>query len=147
MSNATAGTPATFSIQGVTLTLPATGVTLPSDGTYVEVVARLVNGVLTVVRVGNDDNRAQRSFEVYGTTPCATGSSDLMASFTLTLRNGTTTTVDGRTATIELENGVSMTSGQANAQCFVEVKGAVTSTNTVTATRIEVKARTVPTAN
>ncbi|MDI1351083.1 DUF5666 domain-containing protein [Aquabacterium sp.] len=147
VSSATVGTPSTFSIQGVTLTLPATGVTLPTNGTYVEVVARLVNGVLTVVRIGSEDNRAQRSFELYGTTPCATGSSDLMTSFPLTLRNGTTTTVDGRTATIELENSVSMTSGLANAQCFVEVKGAVTSTNTVTATRIEVKARTVTPAN
>lgn len=147
VSSATVGTPSTFSIQGVTLTLPATGVTLPTNGTYVEVVARLVNGVLTVVRIGNEDNRAQRSFELYGTTPCATGSSDLMTSFPLTLRNGTTTTVDGRTATIELENSVSMTSGLANAQCFVEVKGAVTSINTVTATRIEVKARTVTPAN
>ena len=147
VSSATVGTPSTFSIQGVTLTLPASGVTLPTNGTYVEVVARLVNGVLTVVRIGSEDNRAQRSFELYGTTPCATGSSDLMTSFPLTLRNGTTTTVDGRTATIELENSVSMTSGLANAQCFVEVKGAVTSTNTVTATRIEVKARTVTPAN
>ncbi len=147
VSSATVGTPSTFSIQGVTLTLPATGVTLPTNGTYVEVVARLVNGVLTVVRIGSEDNRAQRSFELYGTTPCATGSSDLMTSFPLTLRNGTTTTVDGRTATIELENSVSMTSGLANAQCFVEVKGAVTSINTVTATRIEVKARTVTPAN
>lgn len=146
VSSATPGTPSTFSIQGVTLTLPATGVVLPTNGTYVEVVARLVNGVLTVVRVGNEDNRAQRSFEVYGTTPCATGSSDLMASFALTLRNGTTTTVDGRTANIELENGVSMTSGLANAQCFVEVKGAA-SNGTVAATRIEVKARTVPAVN
>jgi|GEM_PF-2312390 len=147
VSSATVGTPSTFSIQGVTLTLPASGVTLPTNGTYVEVVARLVNGVLTVVRIGSEDNRAQRSFELYGTTPCATGSSDLMTSFPLTLRNGTTTTVDGRTATIELENSVSMTSGLANAQCFVEVKGAVISTNTVTATRIEVKARTVTPAN
>lgn len=149
VSSATVGTPSTFSIQGVTLTLPnvTPALTLPTNGTYVEVVARMVSGVLTVVRIGNEDNRAQRSFELYGTTPCATGSSDLMTSFPLTLRNGTTTTVDGRTATIELENSVSMTSGLANAQCFVEVKGAVTSTNTVTATRIEVKARTVTPAN
>lgn len=146
VSSATAGTPSTFSIQGVTLTLPVSGVTLPANGAYVEVVARLVNGVLTVVRIGNEDNRAQRSFEVYGTTPCATGSSDLMANFTLTLRNGTTTTVDGRNATIGLDNGVSMTSGLASAQCFVEVKGAA-SNGTVTATRIEVKARNVPPAN
>jgi len=149
VSSATVGTPSTFSIQGVTLTLPnvTPALTLPTNGTYVEVVARMVSGVLTVVRIGNEDNRAQRSFELYGTTPCATGSSDLMTSFPLTLRNGTTTTVDGRTATIELENSVSMTSGLANAQCFVEVKGAVTSINTVTATRIEVKARTVTPAN
>lgn len=141
VSNATAGTPATFSIQGVTLTLPASGVTLPTNGTYVEVVARMASGVLTVVRIGSDDRNAPRSFELYGATPCVNGSSDLMTSFPLTLRNGTTTTVDGRNATIELENGVSMTSGLANAQCFVEVKGAVTSTNTVTATKIEVKSR------
>lgn len=143
VSNATAGTPSTFSIQGVTLTLPATGVSLPTNGTYVEVVARMVSGVLTVVRIGNEDNRAQRSFELYGTADCANGSSDLMGSFTLTLRNGTSTTVDGRTATIELENGVSMTSGLTNAKCFVEVKGAA-SNGTVTATQIEVKARAVP---
>ncbi len=146
VSSATVGTPSTFSIQGVTLALPASGVTLPTNGTYVEVVARLANGVLTVVRIGSDDRNAPRSFELYGTTPCATGSSDLMASFILTLRNGTTATVDGRTATIELENGVSMTSGLVSAQCFVEVKGSA-SNGAVTATRIEVKARTVPTAN
>ena len=143
VSSATPGTPATFSIQGVTLTLPATGVSLPADGTYVEVVARMVSGVLTVVRIGNEDNRAQRSFELYGTADCANGSSDLMSTFTLTLRNGTSTSVDGRAATIELENGVSMTSGLTNAKCFVEVKGAA-SNGTVSATQIEVKARAVP---
>lgn len=144
VSNATSGTPSTFSIQGVTLTLPTSGVTLPSNGTYVEVVARMVSGVLTVVRIGNEDNRAQRSFELYGTTPCANGSSDLMINgFTLTLRNGSTATVDGRAATITLENGVSMTTGLTGAQCFVEVKGAVSS-GTVSATQIEVKARAVP---
>jgi Domain of unknown function (DUF5666) len=140
VSNATVGTSSTFSIQGVTLTLPASGVTLPTNGTYVEVVARMVSGVLTVVRIGSDDRNAPRSFELYGTTPCVNGSSDLMTSFPLTLRNGTTTTVDGRSATIELEDGVRMTSGLADAQCFVEVKGAVNS-GTVTATKIEVKSR------
>ncbi len=156
---ASGATPATFSIQGVTLTvplLPVNGVALtaPADGTYVEVVARRdsVSGLLIVVRIGSDDRNAPRSFELYGTTPCLNGSSDLMmVSFPLTLRNGTTTTVDGHTAVITLEDGVRMTSSlgtvQNPAECFVEVKGAVTSTNTVTATRIEVKARTVTPAN
>lgn len=150
---ASGATPATFSIQGVTLTvplLPVNGVTLtaPADGTYVEVVASRdrVSGLLTVVRIGSDDRNAPRSFELYGTTPCPNGSSDLMmVSFPLTLRNGTTTTVDGHTAVITLEDGVRMTSSlgtvQNPEQCFVEVKGAVTSTNTVTATKIEVKSR------
>lgn len=142
VSNATVSTPATFSIQGVTLTLPA-NLSLPANGRYVEVIARLVSDVLTVVRLENEDNRGQRSFEVYGTTPCAAGSSDLMSTFTLTQRNGSTTSVDGRNAVIELEDRVSMSSGLTGAECFVEVKGAVTSTNTVTATRIEVKARSV----
>lgn len=156
---ASGAAPATFSVQGVTLTLPAPNppsnqpLALPVDGTYVEVVARMNSGVLTVERIGSDDRNAPRSFELYGTTPCRNGSSDLMMpSFLLALRNGTTTTVDGRSAVITLENGVdSMTTSlgtvQNPAQCFIEVKGAVTSTNTVTATRIEVKARTVPAAN
>jgi len=149
VSNATAASgasPATFSVQGVTLTLPASGVTLPANGAYVEVVASMVNGVLTVVRIGSEGGIGERSFELYGTAPCAAGSSDLMASFALTLRNGTSTTVDGRAATIDLEDGVRMTAGVPNAQCFVEVKGAA-SNGVVSATRIEVKARTVPAVN
>lgn len=148
VSNATPGTPSTFSIQGVTLTLPASGVALPANGTYVEVIARLVNGVMTVVNLGNEDNRGLRSFEVYGTTPCTNGSSDLMvSSFTLTQGSGTTTstaTVDGRNAVIELENGVSMAAATSGtAQCLVEVKGAVNSSGAIAATRIEVKSRTL----
>lgn len=148
VSNATPGMPSTFSIQGVTLTLPASGVALPANGTYVEVIARLVNGVMTVVNLGNEDNRGLRSFEVYGTTPCTNGSSDLMvSSFTLTQGSGTTTstaTVDGRNAVIELENGVSMAAATSGtAQCLVEVKGAVNSSGAIAATRIEVKSRTL----
>lgn len=154
VSNATAAsgtapvTPATFSIQGVTLTLPASGVTLPANGTYVEVIARLVNGVMTVVNIGNEDNRALRSFEVYGTTSCTNGSSDLMVSgFTLTQGSGSTTstaTVDGRNAVIDLENGVNMAAATSGtAQCLVEVKGAVNSSGAIAATRIEVKSRTL----
>jgi len=145
VSAASPDTPSTFSVQGLTITVP-NGKTRPTIGRYVEVVAQQVNGVLTLVKAENEDNRASRSFEVYGTTPCAAGSSDLMGTFTLTLRNGTSTAVDGRNASISLEDGVSMTSGLANAQCLVEVKGAVSS-NTITATRIEVKARTAPAAN
>jgi Domain of unknown function (DUF5666) len=145
VSVASPDTPSTFSVQGLTITVP-NGKTRPTIGRYVEVVAQQVNGVLTLVKAENEDNRASRSFEVYGTTPCAAGSSDLMGTFTLTLRNGTNTAVDGRNASISLEDGVSMTSGLANAQCLVEVKGAVSS-NTITATRIEVKARTASAAN
>lgn len=152
VSAANPDTATTFSIQGVTVSV-ASASSRPVNGAYVEVVASMVNGVLTVVRIGSDDRNAPRSFELYGTTPCRNGSSDLMMpSFLLALRNGTTTTVDGRSAVITLENGVdSMTTSlgtvQNPAQCFIEVKGAVTSTNTVTATRIEVKARTVPAVN
>ena len=150
VSNATAasgGTPATFSIQGVTLTLPASGVTLPANGTYVEVIARLVNGVMTVVNLGSGSDGA-RGFEVYGTTPCTNGSSDLMVSaFTLTLGSGGTTstaTVDGRNAVIDLENGANMAAATSGtAQCLVEVKGAVNSSGAIAATRIEVKSRTL----
>ena len=138
-------TATTFSIQGVTVAV-ANASSRPVNGAYVEVVASMVNGVLTVVRIGSDDRNAPRSFELYGTTPCVNGSSDLMTSFSLTLRNGTSATVDGRSATIELENGVNMTSGLTNAQCFVEVKGAA-SNGTVTATQIEVKSRTVVAPN
>jgi hypothetical protein len=35
---------------------------------------------LTVVRLENEDNRGQCGFEINGITPCAVGSSDLMAS-------------------------------------------------------------------
>lgn len=150
VSAANPDTATTFSIQGVTVSV-ASASSRPANGAYVEVVASMVNGVLTVVRIGSDDRNAPRSFELYGTTPCLSGSSDLMVSFPLTLRNGTTTTVDGRNAIIELEDGVrnmttSLGTVQNPAQCFVEVKGAVNS-GTVTATKIEVKARTVPTAN
>ncbi len=150
VSTANPDTATTFSIQGVTVSV-ASASSRPANGAYVEVVASMVNGVLTVVRIGSDDRNAPRSFELYGTTPCLSGSSDLMVSFPLTLRNGTTTTVDGRNAIIELEDGVrnmttSLGTVQNPAQCFVEVKGAVNS-GTVTATTIEVKSRTVPTAN
>lgn len=60
----------------------------------------------------------------------------------LTLLNGCATSVDGRAAVIELEDRVNMSSGQAGAECFAEVKGAVT--NTVTVTRIKVKPRVAP---
>lgn len=149
VSNATAasgGSPATFSIQGVTLTIEASsGVALPANGSYVEVIARLVDGVITVVNIGGSG--AQRSFEVYGTASCTNGSSDLMSSgFSLTLSNGSTATVDGRTATIELESGVSMAAATSGtARCLVEVKGAVNS-GVITATGIEVKSRTLSTA-
>lgn len=149
VSNATAasgGSPATFSIQGVTLTIAASsGVALPANGSYVEVIARLVDGVITVVNIGGSG--AQRSFEVYGTASCTNGSSDLMSSgFSLTLSNGSTATVDGRTATIELESGVSMAAATSGtARCLVEVKGAVNS-GVITATGIEVKSRTLSTA-
>lgn len=143
--------PATFSIQGVTLTLPAElGVPLPGNGTYVEVIARLVNGVLTVVNLGSGSDGA-RGFEVYGTTPCTNGSSDLMGgSFTLTTqRSGSTTstaTVDGRYAVIKLENEVRMAAATpGTALCLVEVKGAVNSSGAIAATLIEVKSRTITT--
>lgn len=131
----------TFSVQGVSVAVPV-GVTVPAVGAYIEVLAQLSNGTLTLVRSSTGDDRIGRDFEVHGTASCTQGSADLMATFNLTLRNGTATSVNGRNAVIELEDNVDMTVSNSGARtCVVEVKGTPTSGG-ITATKIEVKSRT-----
>lgn len=130
----------TFSVQGVTVAVPA-GITVPSVGSYIEVLAQLSNGALTLVRSSTGDDRVGRDFEVYGTASCTQGSVDLMTTFNLTLRNGTATSVNGRNAVIELEDNVDMTVANSGTRtCLVEVKGTPTAGG-ITATKIEVKSR------
>jgi hypothetical protein len=145
VSGATAATGsslATFAVQGVTISIASgSALSLPADASYVEVRAQLVNGVLTATAIETARSTAAKPFEVYGTVPCPNGSSDLSTTFTLTLRNASTTTVNGAAATIKAERGVSLTSVVANASCLVEVKGTSGGTSAVTASVIEVKSR------
>lgn len=131
----------TFSVQGVTVKLPnLPSFNLPVEGAYVEVVATQVNGVLTAVRIGSSESRP---FEVFGTTACTNGISDLQGTFALTLPVGTVS-VDGSTARIEAEDGVNLSASTSPKSCLLEVKGTMTTvsgTKTIAATKIEIKRR------
>jgi hypothetical protein len=137
--------PNTFVVQGVTVAMGANTLgTLPTVGSYVEVLAKQVNGVLTAVRVSTPSGtQAARAFEVYGTAPCTAGTADLRGSFTLALRSGTLA-VDGSAATIETGRDVDMSAADTTKQCVLEVKGTmdtVNSVRTLKATVIEVLKR------
>lgn len=135
---------ATFDVQGVTVSLAnGSSLSLPANGTYVEVSAGLQAGVLTASRIGieGDGATTARAFEVYGTAPCTNGAADLSGIFTLTLRNGgSTVQVNASQARVSTENGVSLSTVVNNASCMVEVKG-LSSAGTINASKVEVKAR------
>lgn len=129
----------TFSVQGVTVKAPLL-LTLPTEGSYVEVIAVQINGVLTAVHIGSS---ATRPFELFGTTLCTHGVTDLQATFALTLPVNTVS-VDGSAARIVVENLVDMSAATSPKTCLLEVKGNVTTVGgvkTIAATRIEVKRR------
>jgi len=133
----------TFSVQGVTVTA-ANGLTLPTDGSYVEVIATQINGVLTAVHISG--NNSTKPFEVFGLASCTNGASDLRTTFTLTLPLGSVS-VDGSNALLDTDRGVTLTPSDTPKTCLVEVKGTASTVNgvkTITATKIEVKARRAP---
>ncbi len=149
VSSATAATDsaaATFVVQGVTVTIASgSGLSLPSDGSYVEVKAHSVDGVLTAdeIELHHQAGTPSRSFEVYGTASCTNGSSDLSGNFTLSVRGGSVS-VDASNATLDLSKNVSMTASDTAKTCLVEVKGTLSTVNNVkvlTASEVEVKAR------
>jgi hypothetical protein len=146
VSNATAASGsslATFDVQGARISIASDSVlTLPADASYVEVRAALVDGVLTATSIETSSNASAKAFEVYGTVPCPNGSSDLSTTFTLTLRNGSTSSVNGSAATIKAEDGVSLSGVVGDASCRVEVKGTGGGSSAITASVIEVKSRT-----
>jgi len=147
---ASGSTPASFVVQGVTITIASTSsLSLPADGAYVEVKAHNVSGVLTAdeIKTQHDVSTTPRSFEVYGVAPCPTGTAaDFKATngFTLTLRDHHTATVLGASATVDVDSHVtSGSTADATKVCVVEVKGTMdaTAARTIDATQIEVKAR------
>lgn len=133
----------TFSVQGVTVTVP-NGLSLPTDGSYVEVIATQINGVLTAVHISG--SATAKPFEVFGLASCTNGASDLRTTFTLTLPLGSVS-VDGSNALLDTDRGVILTPSDTPKVCLVEVKGTASTVNgvkTITATKIEVKARRAP---
>ncbi|HET8869600.1 MAG TPA: DUF5666 domain-containing protein [Aquabacterium sp.] len=131
----------TFSVQGVTVTVPNLPMfNMPTEGAYVEVIATQINGVLTAVRISGSESRP---FEVFGTAACTNGTSDLQGTFALTLPLGTVS-VDGSAARIEAEDWVNLAASGTPKTCLLEVKGTMTSVNgtkTIAATKIEIKRR------
>lgn len=132
----------TFSVQGVTVKVPnLPAFSLPTEGSYVEVIATQINGVLTAVHISGSNS--PKPFEVFGTASCTNGVSDLKTTFSLTLPLGSVA-VDGSNATIEAERGVNLTASDSAKTCLLEVKGTLSSVNgvkTLAATKIEVLAR------
>ncbi|MGE5452990.1 MAG: DUF5666 domain-containing protein [Acidobacteriota bacterium] len=129
----------TFSVQGVTVKVPLL-LAMPTDGSYVEVVATQINGVLTALRIGSNTTRP---FELFGTTACTGGVTDLQTTFALALPVNTVA-VNGSAARIVVENLVDMSASTSPKTCLLEVKGSMTtvgSVKTLAATRIEVKRR------
>lgn len=138
--SAAAGT--TFVVQGVTVTLSSGA--LPAVGSYVEVKARLVNGILTAHEVSGQTTTSASRFETYGTTACNNGLSDLrVSSFTLLTTTQGTLAVNGSNASqVEYDDDV-RTVAVGTYSCFLEVEGTV-SNGVIQATKIEVKRRTAP---
>ncbi len=135
----------TFVVQGVTVKIASVVglpvLTLPTEGAYVEVLATQINGVLTAVRLQSPST--PRPFEVFGTTLCTNGVSDLQTNFALTLL-ARTVNVDGRNATIKAEERVNLAASDTPKTCLLEVKGTSSTTagvTTIAATKIEIKRR------
>lgn len=133
----------TFSVQGVTVKVPSISpFNLPTEGSYVEVLATQINGVLTAVTVRGAG--IVKPFEVYGLAACTNGVSDLQGTFAMTVLPVGTVSVDGSTATIKAEDRVNLAASVSPKTCVVEVKGTMTTVNevkTLKASRIEIKAR------
>ena len=137
---ATLETAATFVVQGVTVTL-SSGVP-PVVGSYVEVKAHLLNGVLTAHEVENKSGTTSSRFETYGTAACGNGLSDLrLNSFILTTSQGSLTVNGSAAREVKYDDDASNTTGTGSYSCFVEVEGNV-SAGVIQATKIEVKQRT-----
>ena len=133
----------TFSVQGVTVTVPNL-LTMPTEDSYVEVIATQINGVLTAVHISGSS--VAKPFEVFGLASCTNGASDLQGTFNLTLPLGSVS-VNGSAATLETDRGITLTPSDTAKTCLVEVKGTATTVNgvkTIAATKIEVKARRAP---
>lgn len=132
----------TFSVQGVTVKVPALSpFSIPTEGSYVEVVAAQIQGQLTAVVIRGSS--VAKPFEVHGLAACTNGVPDLQGTFALTLPVGTVA-VDGSTATIKAEDRVNLAASVSPKTCALEVKGTMTTVNevkTLKATRIEIKAR------
>jgi hypothetical protein len=83
---------------------------------------------------------------VFGLASCTNGASDLRTTFTLTLPLGSVS-VDGSNALLDTDRGVTLSPSDTPKVCLVEVKGTAATVNgvkTITATKIEVKARRAP---
>jgi len=145
---ASGGNPATFVVQGVTVTIAgSSSLTLPTNGSYVEVKAQAdASGVLTAseIKTQQQVSVVPRSFEIYGTASCTNGQSDLAGTFTLTLRDGSVS-VDASAASFSAGKDVSLAASTSGSKtCLVEVTGSLNaSTHVLTATKVEVKARDI----
>lgn len=129
----------TFVVQGVTVTLSSG--TPPAEGSYVEVKAHLVNGVLTAHEVENKTSTATSRFETYGTASCGNGLNDLRVSnFTLMTTQGSLTVNGSAAREVKYDDDARNTTGTGSYSCFLEVEGNV-SGGVIQATKIEVKQR------
>ncbi|MFZ2297500.1 DUF5666 domain-containing protein [Aquabacterium sp.] len=138
--SATNGT--TFVVQGVSVSLSSGA--LPAVGSYVEVKARLVNGVLTAHEVSGNTTTSSSRFETYGTVACNNGLSDLqVSSFNLLTTTQGTLAVNGSNASKVVYDDDVRTTSVGSYSCFLEVEGSV-SNGVIQATKIEVKRRTAP---
>lgn len=132
----------TFAVQGVTVRVPnVSPFAMPTEGSYVEVVATQINGVMTAVVIRGSG--VVKPFEVFGVAACTNGVSDLQGTFALAMPIGTVS-VNGSLATIRAEDGVNLAASVSPKTCLVQVKGTMTTLNnvkTLQASRIEIKAR------
>lgn len=130
----------TFVVQGVTVTLSSGA--LPAVDSYVEVKAKMVNGVLTAREVENKSTTTSSRFETYGYAGCNAGLTDLqVSSFDLMTPNQGILKVNGSSAQeVKYDDDASNTSGTGSYNCFLEVEGSV-SGGVIQATKIEVKRR------
>jgi len=134
----------TFVVQGVTVKLSSGA--LPLVGSYVEVKAYLVDGVLTVRELENKNQTSSSRFESHGFTPCANGLDDLrVPEFSLTTAQGSLTVNGSAAREVKYDDDASNKTGTDNRyRCFLEVEGNV-SGGVIQATKIEVKQRTIVT--
>lgn len=150
-SNSPTTTPATFTVQGVSV---ATTATPPAVGTYVEVLARPDSqGVLTAITTTTPTSSPTapklKPFELFGLTSCTNGSGDLQNTFTLQVRDATLH-IDGSGALVTPYKGLSLVAQNTAQSCFVEVRGQMYGTPgsaVLRATNIDVITRFATVAN